>query len=239
MYFSTAFLLPILPLTLAQYNYGTDGGSTTTSAHASATPASTTSSSGPIHTVLVGNGGLTFSPDNITAAAGDSLEFHFFSPAHSVAQSAFDAPCAPLSNGTSFYSGPVTTSSGENADVFTVVVNDTNPIWIYCAIPSHCEAGMAAVINPPSDGSATLAQYVAAAAKISNTVAPANAQGGVLGPAKAATSSSSSSSSSSTGSSASAAATTKNAGVETRGGVRWIVLAITGVAAVGVGSLMI
>jgi hypothetical protein len=36
-------------------------------------------------------------------------------------------------------------------EMFTVTVNDTNPIWLYCAqtVSSHCQSGMAMVINPP------------------------------------------------------------------------------------------
>lgn len=33
--------------------------------------------------------------------------------------------------------------------VFTLTINDTNPIWLYCAQVGHCQAGMVAVINPP------------------------------------------------------------------------------------------
>lgn len=31
--------------------------------------------------------------------------------------------------------------------VFTVMVNDTNPIWFYCATAKHCQGGMVGVIN--------------------------------------------------------------------------------------------
>ena len=85
-----------------------------------------------------------------------------------------------------------------------------------------------------SDGSATLTQYVAAAAKVSNPPAPSVVQGGSVGPAKAA----------STGSSTSSAATTsatKSAGmrgVETGGSAQWVIMALTGFLAVGVGSLI-
>lgn len=85
-----------------------------------------------------------------------------------------------------------------------------------------------------SDGSATLAQYVAAAAKVSNPPAPSVVQGGSVGPVKAA----------STGSSTSSAATTsptKSAGmkgVETGRDAQWVVMALTGLLAVGVGSLI-
>jgi hypothetical protein len=35
--------------------------------------------------------------------------------------------------------------------MFTITINDTNPIWLYCSQTqgSHCQAGMAMVINPP------------------------------------------------------------------------------------------
>jgi len=74
----------------------------------------------------------------------------------------------------------------------------------------------------------TLAQYQAAAAKVGNSVAPANAQGGVLGPVKAATASSSTPSPSS-----------KSAGVSNRGGVQLMAIAMTGVVAIGLGRSFI
>jgi hypothetical protein len=65
---------------------------------------------------------------------------------------------------------------------------------------------------------------------VSNTVAPSVIQGGVLGTPGTA---------SSTSSSASSTSTKKSAGVETRGGVKWTVLAVTGLVAVGFGSLIV
>jgi plastocyanin len=102
-----------------------------------------------VKVIDVGENGLSYSPNSTTAAVGDILEFHFFPPGHSVSQSSFDSPCVPLNNGTGFWSGVLQTTSGENQNVFSVVVNDTNPIWFYCAVPQHCQAGMAGVINPP------------------------------------------------------------------------------------------
>ena len=137
-----AVIVSALPLTLAQYG-PPPSKSTTTAAAASTTTAATPG----VHSVSVGNGALAYSPDTITAAIGDTIEFHFFAPLHSVAQSNFSAPCTPSTNG--FFSGDISTSSGENADVFSIVVNDTNPIWFYCVIPTHCQLGMSGVINPP------------------------------------------------------------------------------------------
>jgi len=229
---SNIFLLSVLPFTLAQYGYG-NGGGTTSSTTAAAAPATTTSSGGStVHTVTAGSGGsLAYSPNDITAAVGDTIEFHFFAPEHSVAQSNFANPCVP-SGPSAFFSGIISESSGQNANVFTVTVNDTNPIWFYCVVPTHCQAGMAGVINAPSNGD-TLAAYVSNAAK-ATTGTPVTVQGGVLGPPMQAAAQGST-----TSSAASSSATAKSAGVESRGSANWVILAITGVVAAGVGSLIV
>lgn len=143
MQFSTLSLLSALPLAFAQYDYGSSGSSTTVSAAAS----TTASSSGPVHTVQVGNGGLKFTPNSFTAAVGETVEFHFYPQKHSVARGDFATPCTP--NNATFYSGAFPLTSGSSSQVFTITVNDTKPIWFYCGVPSHCESGMAGVVNPP------------------------------------------------------------------------------------------
>jgi len=232
MYYSTLpIVLSALPLALAQYG---NSNPTTSSSQAAST---TAAAAAGVHTVTVGaNGNLAFSPNSITAAVGEIVEFHFFPPQHSVAQSSFAAPCTPFSNGTSFFSGGMTTSSGENANTFQITINNTAPIWFYCAFPGHCEAGMAGVINQAPSGNKTIEAYIAAAASVKSTVAPATVQGGVIGPAKAA---SSSSTGTSTSSSSTSTSSSKSAGIETRGAVRWVLLGFTGAVAVGVGSLMV
>ncbi len=147
-YTTLSVVLSVLPFTLAQdYGYGSGSKSTTTLV-AAAAAATTASSSGPVHSVTVGNGGLVFNPSTITAKVGETVEFHFYPAKHSVAQSSFAKPCEPL-NTTSFFSGGFTTASGVNANTFTITVNDTKPIWFYCAAPGHCGKGMAGVINAP------------------------------------------------------------------------------------------
>lgn len=146
-----SLIFSTIPLALAQYGYGDGGSDTTTSTSASAasSPSQTSSGSSSVHTVQVGNGGLNYSPNDFSANVGDTVEFHFFGPEHSVAQSTFASPCQPANN-QAFFSGPIsTTGTGPNPEVFTLTINSTAPIWIYCAIPSHCENGMAAVINKP------------------------------------------------------------------------------------------
>jgi len=234
---SKNLLLCSFPVAFAQY--GAPAGGSTTSSTAAAGPASTTSSStASIQTVTVGaNNALAFSPNTITANVGTSIEFIFSPPIHSVVQSSFSSPCAPLANNTGFYSGAFNTTSGTNTNAFTITVNNTNPIWFYCGSPSHCELGMVGVINPPSDGSSTLAQYKAAAANVSNPAVPSVVQGGSIGPAKAASTGSSTSSAATT-STTSATKNVGSRGIETGGSARWVVTALTGLLAVGFGSLI-
>ncbi|KAK8138278.1 plastocyanin-like domain protein [Apiospora sp. TS-2023a] len=52
---------------------------------------------GVTHTVVAGaNGQLRFEPESVIAAVGDIVEFRFHPKNHSVAQSSFTEPCAPL-----------------------------------------------------------------------------------------------------------------------------------------------
>ena len=147
--YTSAILLSLLPAVLAQYGYGNSGSSSSSTASSSSPASTTTSSTSGITTIAVGNGGLNFSPNNISLPVGSVVEFQFYPPTHSVAQAAFADPCTPLANNTGFFSGGFTTSSGTNSNVFSIKINDTKPIWYYCGYPGHCEAGMVGVINPP------------------------------------------------------------------------------------------
>jgi len=236
---TSTLLLSLLPLALAQY--GDSGSAATTTASSAGTATTTAAAISGVTTVKVSNanGDLTFTPDNFTAPVGQVIEFLFYPKTHSVAQAAFATPCEPLANNTGFFSGGFTTASGTNADVFTITVNDTKPIWFYCGYPTHCEAGMVGVINPPADGSKTIDEFKAAAAKVSNTVAPTIVQGGTKQPVADVKGSGTVSSSSSSTSSTSTSTSKPNAGVESRGGVKWALLAVTGLIAAGVSSLIL
>ncbi|ESZ90388.1 hypothetical protein SBOR_9224 [Sclerotinia borealis F-4128] len=233
MQFSKAtFLLAALPFTFAAYGAG--GASSSSSA---ATPSTTTSTSpsDPTHTIRVGAGGqLTFSPNETKADVNTTLEFHFYPATHSVAQAIFGSPC----NGSGFFSGPLTTTSNEgNPSVFSVLVNDTKPIWFYCGKPGHCESGMVGAVNVPTDNTKTLAQFAAAAKKLSTdaTKNPAGLVGGTLAPVKAGSSNSgSSSSSSATTSPTAASASASPSSAVGIVGVGWITFA----GAVGVAGLL-
>ena len=142
-----AALLALAPVVSAGYGGGSSssGGSGSVSGSPQA--------QNDVTVINVGKNGQTMEPDSVTVARGQIIEFHFFTGAHSVAQSAFDSPCTPLNatagNGTEgFFSGSQQVSSGEGANVFRVVSTGT-PMWFYCATQRHCQNGMVGVINPP------------------------------------------------------------------------------------------
>lgn len=91
---------------------------------------------------------------------------------HTVTQSTFDKPCQPISNTmsnvTGINSGPMPPENGM-MKVFTIMINDTKPLWMYCATADHCQKGMAMVINAPETGERTLAAYKALAARNSTS----------------------------------------------------------------------
>jgi hypothetical protein len=111
------------------------------------------------HTVDVGvdaNGkpGLFFTPDKLNPAVNDTVVFRFYSDNHSVAQSTFQNPCEFAEN--AIFSG----FPGNNK-TFTITINSTDPIWLFCSEPGHCQQGQAMVLNEPEDD--TLEDYKSAA----------------------------------------------------------------------------
>ncbi|EFX05912.1 extracellular serine-rich protein [Grosmannia clavigera kw1407] len=138
---------------------------------------------GVTHSVVAGLGGaLVFDPDNVVAEIGDIVEWHYLPKNHSVAQSSFGEPCEPLNTGYGFFSGFQPTASGQAPDVFQIVVEDSNPIWYYCAqtVGSHCQKGMAGVINQNFNSANTLSAYKAAAANTGVSCIPPVIQGGAV-----------------------------------------------------------
>ncbi|KAH8701670.1 Cupredoxin [Talaromyces proteolyticus] len=182
------FMFSFISAAAAQYGNGGDTTAAETSTKAS--PSSTTSASPAVQTVEVGQNGLSFSPDTLTISPGGKIEFHFNPGNHTVAQASFSNPCNPMSD-TSLFSGFVPGSSTrDSSSIFTVTVNDTNPIWYYCGQVEHCQTGMVGVINPPASGPDTLAAFKSAAANIQKFSVPVSVQGGVFGVSAASASSS-------------------------------------------------
>lgn len=128
--------------------------------------------------VQVGRSGdklaLVFSPDNVTAAVGDFVQFQFYPVNHSVVQASFDAPCVPFNNSTSpggFFSGfnPLPTDT-KTLSTFTVPILTTYPIFFYCAQGRHCQQGFVGAINPTTQKS--VAAFRAAAANAPYNLSP-------------------------------------------------------------------
>ncbi|KAK6498201.1 hypothetical protein TWF506_004440 [Arthrobotrys conoides] len=126
-----------------------------------------------VHTVSVGSAGLTFSPDSITAKTGDTVQFVFKGGNHTVTQAAFNNPCNPTSRG--FFSG----FTGSTSESFSIILENTDPIYFYCAQLSHCQLGMVGAINPPSSGN-TLAAFKSAATNARTQSTPSSPFGGVI-----------------------------------------------------------
>lgn len=80
----------------------------------------------------VGKDGLAFSPDSVTAANGDMLEYHFYKQ-HSVAMGDFANGCRPAAQG-GFFSGVMRTSgNGENVSCYPsagLVVDSGVPVAV-------------------------------------------------------------------------------------------------------------
>jgi plastocyanin len=107
-----------------------------------------------VHVVRVSssNNTLQYFPNTVTAAVGDMVQFQFAAGNHTVTQSTFAQPCQPIalnSNVTGFFSGfmPVASGGGTSTPTYTIVVNNTTPIWVYCSQAMHCQKGMTMVIN--------------------------------------------------------------------------------------------
>jgi len=123
-----------------------------------------------VYDVTVGEGGLTFKPDKVTAEVGSFVRFTFFPQNHTLTQASFDSPCSPLEGGIN--SGFIPTKAGDNPKkTFVVEVMDDKPMFFYCAQDAHCQSGMAMAINPSDQN--TLDDFVSAAANVENTT-PAN-----------------------------------------------------------------
>ncbi len=97
--------------------------------------------------VDAGEHGLSYVPDTVKAAVGDTINVHYYPGGHTTTQSSFDSPCSPLSGGVN--SGVVNSNSGQASQMFSFKVNNTDPMWMYCGSPGHCGAGMSFVVNPP------------------------------------------------------------------------------------------
>ncbi|KAF2004163.1 Cupredoxin, partial [Amniculicola lignicola CBS 123094] len=102
--------------------------------------------------VTVGaNNQFTFTPSTLTAAAGDTVNFNFVSANHSVVSGDPATPCTPQNNAlfSDFQPNNMVHARAGNMPTFSVPIQDSNPVYIYCSQAQHCQQGMVMVINPP------------------------------------------------------------------------------------------
>jgi len=143
------------------------------------------SAQGTEHHVIVGNNGtLTFDPPSIAAAPRDTVVFEFRSKNHTATQSSFGDPCRKLeftstTGQKGFDSGfmPVDASLTTNFPTFSVTVNDTAPIWIYCRQQGHCGKGMVFAVNADESSDRNYAAFVTLAQTINGTSSSTNSTG--------------------------------------------------------------
>ncbi|KAL2887727.1 putative GPI-anchored cupredoxin [Ceratocystis lukuohia] len=115
---------------------------------------------GVTHFVYVTENGIF--PPEVNANEGDFIWFRFGYGLNSIVEGEYEQPCQSYGNG--FASPSIYhTKSGYYHQVFVVDVPNTEPRWYYSSEDSRCKKGHVAVINPPSDGSQTLANYQARA----------------------------------------------------------------------------
>ncbi|KIW50422.1 hypothetical protein PV05_12010 [Exophiala xenobiotica] len=159
-------LSSIAALALAQDSTSTDfsaaptdsSGSAATTSYSSVAVSSTTetsTTSEPVtHTIEVAKGGHTFVPDVVLADKGDTIVFLFYPTNHSVVRAEYGYPCIPYEDTgvdkVGFFSGfkPVDAILPE-PPTWSIVLNDTDPIFYYCGAPGSCiDYQMVGVINP-------------------------------------------------------------------------------------------
>lgn len=69
---------------------------------------------------------------------------------------------------------PVSNTTTSGFPSFSILVNDTKPVWVYCRQTGHCPSGMVFAVNPPSMGN-TFAEFQAEAIASGNSSGTATA----------------------------------------------------------------
>lgn len=134
-----------------------------------------------------GTAGTFFSPDKVTAPVGSMVQFQFMGGNHTVTQSTFDQPCTPISAinasavgvSTGFVPAMNAMQSGQ-IPVYSIMINDTRPLWLYCAQGRHCQSGMVMVINEntAANSSRSIENHRTLAATVQQATLPSGTAGG-------------------------------------------------------------
>jgi plastocyanin len=114
------------------------------------TPKDTPTKTGKTHVVWVAptQGVLRYVPFAVNASVGDTVKFIWGANNHTVTKGSQLTPCNKTSD------APFASGIQLKDFTFEQVVNDTNPVFFYCAVPTHCTKGMFGIINPPNANAA-------------------------------------------------------------------------------------
>ncbi|KAH7354985.1 hypothetical protein BKA65DRAFT_394213, partial [Rhexocercosporidium sp. MPI-PUGE-AT-0058] len=93
------------------------------------------------HVVVVGSLqnpiAVTFNPNTITAGKGDVVQYQFVSVNHTATQAArSQSACKPAQNAVNCGFMPVQ-QGASRVKTFSMVVQDTQPMYMYCATANH------------------------------------------------------------------------------------------------------
>ncbi|KAG4443197.1 hypothetical protein IFR05_001339 [Cadophora sp. M221] len=138
---------------------------------------------GKTHVVVVGSlkdpNAVTFTPNTITAAKGDTVQYQFVSANHTATQAAGpQSACKPARNAVNSGFMPVQQGASRVKTFTMVVQDDTQPMYMYCAAADHCQQGMVMTINAAQ---ADTKAFKSAAKKAKINVAAKNVNGGNTG----------------------------------------------------------
>lgn len=105
--------------------------------------------------MVVGGVQVTYIPNIVNAAVGDTIQFQFSTGAHTVTQSSEMGACNPIQQ-TQLAQGAVPVHSGHipftpgsmTVSTFEMKVMSKDPMFIYCSTGPHCQLGQVMVINP-------------------------------------------------------------------------------------------
>ncbi|KAH9977021.1 hypothetical protein BGW80DRAFT_1142443, partial [Lactifluus volemus] len=98
------------------------------------------------HQVDVGKEGLTFTPNQLTAAIGNAIQFNFNPKNCLMTQSMFAAPCMYMPNGADSDFMPVAAGAATEP-TYMVTVTAMTPLWFYCRQANHCQQGTVFGVN--------------------------------------------------------------------------------------------
>ncbi|CAG8609816.1 17694_t:CDS:2 [Racocetra persica] len=109
-----------------------------------------------VYPVMVGQGGNTFTPQNITnLKVGDSVNFTWVNGMHSVTLS--DAPAGTCVQSTSIQNSEIQapTNVVGTSVLFNITSSTPPTVWYFCRVLQHCQGGMWGVLKLESASNST------------------------------------------------------------------------------------